>query len=229
MSVEFVRSILEGNHGLFHLIHDFNHYAINYAHPSHFVNLVQGPVLAKIQASRAGSYMLSKRMLELVGVSRDFFYDFSEHRLRIALMDPATLNNLYLYAGTACCADQIAHVIDRDGLRYLKEHLGEELYGFALKRSQMLITEELKPRIRYMYGSVEAVFQNVYAAGQACFEFCLSGEPKSLINRFALKFDDTIRWNFNQAVSDNQRESAWHLLHRLLIKEVGKEWAQCFI
>lgn len=228
MENEFVRLILEGNHGLFHLIHDFNHYPVNYVHPSHLINFVQEPLLSKIQKSQRASYMLSQRVLELIGVSRDFFYDFSDVRLRLALIDPATLNRLYLVAGAACCSDQITHVIDRDSLRYLKEHLGEDLYRFAIKRAPLLVTEEQKPKMHHMYGSVEAIFQNVLSSGQACFELCLAGEPKALLNRFMLKFEDSFRWNFVQAVSPKQREAAWSLLHRLLTREVGKEWAQCF-
>ena len=128
--------------------------------------------------------------------------------------------------GTALNAPKIARIIERDKLLSVKKEIGESAYLFALKRAPFLI------------GPVEFSFvddrlpqnfrSNVIAYGMKCLEACFSGQPNALIKRVLFKLPKSICGSFKPEDLTQEKAKASNLMKKVLLREVGPEWAPYF-
>lgn len=227
MANDFIRTMLLEKQGLFYLVHEFNHSPGGYINYEYVDDWITEEMLQKIRTNSLAIKQFSKLVSDRFALTDQYFYDFAEPRLRLALVSPAVLNKLFLYAGAAYCSENIAKVIDRESVINLREIMGNELYLFALKRAPLLVPE--KPNIKIPSEDTHTLYQNVMTASQLCFEMVFAGAPHNLIRRLTLKFSKAIDWNFNISLTSNDRDKVWTFLHRILIKEIASEWSPCFI
>lgn len=223
----FIKSAIDRDDNLFAQIYDFNQLISKYIEQSH---IVQFPNVANYWEifKKIGRIQkkLSNLLLKYFKLENKTFYSFEDPRLRIALLDVKTLNDLLLYAGAVLYSDKINKIILKKDLLSLKESIGEDIYFFATKKASLLIG--FAPKMNLV---TEKAIDNktLFEGGKECLQMCLAQEDQGLTERLILKFPKSVSWNFNSPVSEEQKTKAWNFLYKILIKEVNPEVKRCFI
>lgn len=223
----FIKSAIERDDNLFAQIYNFNQLISKYIEPTHVVDF---PNLAKywdgFKKIKRVQKNLSALLLKYFNLENKTFYGFEDPRLRIALLDVHTLNNLLLYTGAVLYSERISKIILKKDLLLLKESIGEEIYFFATKKASLLIG--FAPKINLITDTPISK-ETLLEAGKETLQICLAQEDPGLTKRLILKFPKNISWNFEVPVSEEQKTKAWNFLYKILIKEVNPEVKRCFI
>lgn len=223
----FITSAIERDDDLFAQIYGFNQLISKYVEQSH---IAQFPDLAKYWNSLKKINRIQKKLsdflLKYFKLENKSFYRFEDPRLRIALLDSKTLNNLLLYAGAVLYSERMSKIILKKDLLFLKESIGEDIYFFTTKKASLLTG--FAPKVNL---STETAIDKkaLFEGGKECLQMCLAQEEPALTDRLILKFPQNITWNFNSPVSEEQKTKAWNFLYKILIKEVNSEVKRCFI
>ena len=228
MARSFANIVLEENPTLFRMIYQFNCQVANTIHPDHLEGLVDHGVFECILQSPRGEQALSEWIVEQFALEPDGVWDFESQVARLVLLDSSSLVRLIKLAGIASIHRQIARIVDRDTVSRIKQSLTEELYLFAVKRAGFLLgpladaLDTGEPTI-----GPEEIDRQAGQVGQQLVSACLTGQPKALMSRLALKLPADIILNDSRDNSENSH-AIWPALKRILLTEVNPEFAVCF-
>lgn len=211
---------------LFSLICHFNAIPAEYLHPSHLEPVIPRSVFGALLSSERGRMKLNELVLQKFKLKGVFHTDFRSMPLRLALLDPQTLENLVLYAGVIYYSKNIVQVVEKKALLDIKEKIGEAIYMFAVKKAPLF--NRVKPQITTLSPNPSNLYLGILAAGQRMLEHLFSSEPISIQQRLQLKFPATYSWNFIRSAPEAEKTNIYTFLHRLLIKEINPNWQLCF-
>ena len=216
------RTLLSKNDGLFQRIVRFNVDILDYMDETHLRGILPLELVRSVSKCPRARARICDYLLGVLELKNSFVLDFEKPCRRVALMEPALVQNLLCYAGAALCWDRIAHVIDRAHLASIKSTLGASAYLFAVKRASFVTG--FKSDLPIGQVATNDVGHDAIAAGRECLELAFDGEDEGLLKRFKLKFPSTFEWNFNKGTNDTDKEKAWRYLKRIILKEVAPQW-----
>jgi hypothetical protein len=225
MPDNFIQRIMKGDDQLAFLIHQFNVFPTRYMHSSWWKELIdfQGAVERCIENKRAEKH-LAAYILNNIG--HEYCYQFQEVAHRIVLLDGPTLERLVFTLGLTLNARRIKAVVEGHKARLLKKDLGENAYLFAIKRAALFGSHawfwdlaDYESELRH-----EQIVQD----GRKCIQICLGDAPEAMTKRLALKFANTVSWNFSENGQSKDKHRAWSLVRKVLFQEVGPQWKSLF-
>lgn len=223
----FIKSAISREDKLFLTIYRFNETPSEYVEKSHILSI---PYLAshweELSSIRRVQEKLSRFLLKHFNLENQPFYQFEDPRLRIALLDRSTLNELLLHAGAVIYSERISKVVMKKDVLALKESIGDNMYFFAAKKASLLTG--FAPKVNLPEEGTLITNNALFEAGKQCLQMCLVHEDERLLKRLVLKFPNDIQWDFSSLVAEEQKTKAWNYLHRILIKEVKPDLQVCF-
>lgn len=136
--------------------------------------------------------------------------------LFLLMIEPHQLIWLKKTLGALYCLKDIRKIIDKQKKKNLLEFLGEENYLFIIKQGELY-----EPFIRKIKINLPQDFstQGIEDAGQFLFEYLWSRQPECLIQRFVLRFNSSISWEFRHVVDCELQDQLLNLCRRLLRQE----------
>ena len=221
----FFKDCLRGTHCCSKWVFEFNCDPAGYVDCTHVPELT-AETLSFIRQSQRGRRKLSRYLADKFELQKYCFEAFAKSRTRLALVSAATLQRLLYFAGTAYYKERICHLISKDQVTLLKEKVGEKAYLFAVKRAPFLMPKAFS--IQSIARATDSLQEDVVNAGKECIELYFADEPKPLLNRLKLKFPAGLSFNFNKTLAVEERAPLENFLHRILFRELGKEWKPCF-
>lgn len=211
---------------LFSLICYFNAAPAEYIHPSYLESAFPGAILDALLASERGKRKLNELVLQKFKLKGVFHTDFRPMHLRLALLDPKTLENLILHAGAIYYSKNIVQVVEKKALLDIKEKIGDAIYTFAVKKAPLF--NRVKPQITTLSPNPSNLYLGIIAAGQRMLEYLFSSEPVSVQQRLRLKLPASYSWSFTRNGTEPEKTHIYFFLHRLLTKEINPNWHLCF-
>ena len=113
----------------------------NYLHKSWYQSLPQGVLIQQLRELPTSAQHIDHHLRTLLTLKYGPLpYDFTQQRLRLALLDGQALAHLSLYLGLALRSASLRHELLGERLRSLHQALGAEAFIFALKRAPFLGT-----------------------------------------------------------------------------------------
>ena len=140
----------------------------------------------------------------------------SHPHLFLLMIEPHQLIWLKKTLGAVYCLQNIRKVIDKQKKKELLEYLGEETYSFVIRQGELY--EPFISKIN-VHLPQEFSSQEVEAAGQFLLEYLWCRQPECLIQRFTLRFDSSVTWDFRHVVDCELQEQLLNLCRRLLRQE----------
>ncbi len=116
----------------------FNLAPATYIHDSWLETLPHGELVGILKREPDALASVSQFLLDALHLRDGYFCDFAEPRSRLALLDSAVLEKMFLYAGLALRSEEIRGEIDGVRLGRLREALGASALEFAVKRAPLL-------------------------------------------------------------------------------------------
>lgn len=223
----FIKTAIGREDKLFVTIYRFNEMVSEYVEKSHILSI---PNLASQWENLIGvkrvQEKLSRLLLRHFNLENRPFYEFEDPRLRIALLDSSTLNELLIYAGAVIYSERISKIVMKKDVMALKESIGDGIYFFAAKKASLLTG--FAPKVSMPEEGVAITRDRLFEAGRQCLQMCLVNEDERLLKRLTLKFRSDIEWDFDSEVGEEQKTKAWNYLYKILIKEVKPDIQVCF-
>jgi len=180
------------------------------------------PAVERLLESPRGQAKLADPVLDRLGVDPHEEVDFGDPARRLALLDGPALVRLADLAGAALLHAQIGRVIDRDGVRRLREALGAEVYSFAVRRAPLLIGPR-SPAAPWVEPELTGdLLDRVRPAGLRCLESWLSGQPRPLAARVVLKLPSDLAIDADREVPGSWRDRASTVLERIARSELAE-------
>ncbi len=225
-AVEFWTKLAGNDRGLPQKIVAFNYFPVRVAHPSHFEHfLTPGtPWLSSLLAYPNSCRRLMERLPRKSGYKENI-WDFSDPRLRLALLESNHLESILYHAGAALLHEEISKEIARPKLTDLIQRYGKDLYEFAVKKAPVLVGS---PKVFPVFPLPESLVAGVEQAGRTLFEYCFQKQPDSFLHRLELRFPAGWKWDWSGQQPEIVSETAWKWLHRIAVREVAVEAAPCF-
>ncbi len=225
-AVKFWTQLAESDRGLPRKIIDFNLYPLRAAHVSHVSGLWPEfqPLLPGLTSHKVTCRQLFERLPPKTGYG-DTCWDFSEPRLRLALLESSHLQRILTYAGAALLREEIAREIARPRLAGLIQRHGPDLYQFALKKAHVLLGS---PKVFPAFPISGSLADSVEQAGKRIFEHCFQGQCESFLHRLELRFPADWTWDWSGQESQEVTAHAWKWLHRIATREIAPETSACF-
>ena len=121
---------------------------------------------------------------------------------------------------------QIAGIVERGPLLSLKKSIGEKAYLFAVKKAPFL-TGPVEIPAADDRGD-ERLKHQIIKSGLKCFAACFDQEPEALTRRLAFKLPKGKCPGFGPWESGLEKKKAGNILRKVLLKEVGPQWAPYF-
>lgn len=211
---------------LFSLICHFNAALSDYIHPSFLEGVLPKDVIVALLSSERGKQKLNHLLMHKFSLKGVFYTDFRPLHLRLALLEPKTLQDLVLHAGAIYYSKNIVQVVEKNLLLDLKSKIGDEIYMFAVKKAPLF--SRVKPQITTLSPNPSNLYLGILAAGQRMLEHLFSSEPASIHQRLQLKLPASYTWSFARSSTEVEKTSIFSFLHRLLIKEINPNWQLCF-
>ena len=118
----------------------FNLAPAGYIHDSWLDALPNGDLVRTLGSQRPAAAALSRYLLDHFDLTGAFFDDFGEPRARLALLDNALLESLFLYAGLTLRSEELRNEIDGSRIARLRQALGGQAIDFAVRRVPFLGT-----------------------------------------------------------------------------------------
>ncbi len=133
--------------------------------------------------------------------------------LFLLMIDPSVLLWLKKLLGALFCLKEIKKVIDKQKKKELLAFLGEEVYFFVIKQGDLYV-----PFIEKINGMLEPEFSvnSIETIGQFLLEYLWCRQPECLVQRFVLRFDAGLSWNFRHVVDSDLQNQLLVLCKRLL-------------
>ncbi|MDR2667788.1 MAG: SctK family type III secretion system sorting platform protein [Puniceicoccales bacterium] len=134
-------------------------------------------------------------------------------RQRIIYDDPLKLQRLVNIAGALVCSSEIQVVVTNRSHHSLLGTIGDEAYGFALRKT-VFFADEIA-RLSRKDIPAASLPRRVATVGRWCVASCLHGMAKDVKRRFVLKFPEGSGWKLAIDLADEPLEEAWNLVERL--------------
>jgi hypothetical protein len=180
------------------------------------------PAVERLLESPRARAKLADPVLDRLGVDPREEVDFGDSARRLALLDGPALVRLADLAGAALLHAQISSVIDRAGVRRLREALGAEVYSFAVRRAPLLIGPRW-PAAPWVEPELTGdLLDQVRPVGLRCLESWLSGQPRPLAARVVLKLPSDLAIDADREVPDSWRDRASTVLERIARSELAE-------
>ena len=162
-----------------------------------------------------------------------FFWDFSEHSRKLALLDDPQLSRLAAVAGVTLHAPALARIVERRERASCREALGEALFEYAQTRGQ------------YQTGAAGDIVARLDTDmplparcrlhGWRALHWCCQRWPEALRRLFQQRLErlaagiavggDEAR---DAVLDDAGWQALWRLLKKCLLREVAPAWAPYF-
>jgi hypothetical protein len=180
------------------------------------------PAVERLLESPRARAKLADPVLDRLGVDPREEVDFGDPARWLALLDGSALVRLVGLAGAALLHAQISRVIERAGVRRLREALGAEVYSFAVRRAPLLIGPR-SPAAPWVEPELAGdLLDQVRPAGLRCLESWLSGQPRQLAARVVLKLPSDLAIDADREVPDSWRDRAGTVLERIARSELAE-------
>jgi hypothetical protein len=180
------------------------------------------PAVERLLESPRAQAKLADPVLDRLGVDPREEVDFGVPARRLALLDGPALVRLADLAGAALLHAQIGRVIDRAGVRRLREGLGAEVYFFAVRRAPLLIGPRSPAAPWVEHELTGDLLDQVRPAGLRCLESWLSGQPRPLAERVVLKLPSDLAIDADRKVPSSWRDRASTVLERIARSELAE-------
>jgi hypothetical protein len=226
MAESFLKTLAVKRHVLLPLIHEFNMSPARYIHGSWIDAIVKQALFERLKKSGRAEKRLSGLILERFELNRDHVFDFEDRDRRLALIDSRSLLRLIFFTGTALNASRIAAIVQREPLLSLKKRIGERAHLFALKKAPFLIGRSEIPPAQEQ-GSADLKRQ-ITQSGMKCFGACFDQEPEALTRRLLFKLPKGLCSGLGPAGPGLGKKRAGTIMRKVLLAEVGPQWAPYF-
>lgn len=97
-----------------------------------------GAIVRRLRAVPQTAPQVSRYLLRVFGLERNYCEDFTSRWARLALLDGSMLEELFLYLGLALRRDELQREILGEPLRRLRQAVGVGGLNFAIKRAPLL-------------------------------------------------------------------------------------------
>jgi hypothetical protein len=180
------------------------------------------PAVERLLESPRARARLAESVLDRLGTSPREEVDFGDRRRRLALLDGPALVHLVNLAGAALLHARIGRVIERTEVRRLRDALGANVYGFAVRRAPLLIGPSW-PAAPWVEPELAGdLLDQVRPAGLRCLESWLSGQPRALAARVVLKLPRDLAIDIDRQVPASWHDRAATVLERIARSELGE-------
>jgi hypothetical protein len=186
------------------------------------VEPVWSPAVERLLESPRARARLVDPVLDRLGVDPRAEVDFGDPRRRLALLEGPALVRLVNLTGAGLLHAPIGRVIERAGVRRLREALGADVYGFAVRRAPLLIGPRW-PSAPWVEPELTGdLLDQVRLAGLRCLESWLSGQPRPLAARVVLKLPSDLAIDIDREVPGPWRDRAGTVLERTARSELAE-------
>lgn len=200
----------------------FNTLGPSSLHPDHAPAWLQREDVQHIAATARGRRRISNYLNDCLELDAPEFYDFQPWHRRFALLEFPILDRLSLFTASTLLSPFVSRMVGQEEVRQAKQALGEELFGFAVKRARFIATDRSGVPVPTDI-STAAIRQ----LGWRQIECCLAGESPQLIERLNWKLPLELRLTHEHKAGSGKERIA-ELMRKLLITEVQPELASCF-
>ena len=178
------------------------------------------PAVERLLESPRARSKFAEPVLDRLGVDSSEEVDFGDPRRRLALLYGPALVRLVALAGAGLLHARIGRVIEQAEVRRLREALGAEVYGFAVRRAPLLIGPR-RPAAPWVDPEPTGdLLDQVRPAGLRCLESWLSGQPRPLAARVVLKLPSDLAIDIDRKVPGSWRDRAGTVLERIARSEL---------
>lgn len=220
------RSLVTGRPDLYRTIYDWNVYPHRWLLPAWMDGGgLPEPVVKLLESSPAGRERLGRHYRRALGLE-EMVWDFQPEARRLALLGAPTLDRLARFAGAAVEAHRLARVIAKEDRRALTERIGDDAYGFALRRGRLLTSSGVSGTDAAL--TAAALGAEVLRAGWATLSACLGREPEALRRRLRLKAPREQALFSAEPPTPEAAAEAWRLLKPITSDVLTQEEARCF-
>ncbi|MDR1435810.1 MAG: SctK family type III secretion system sorting platform protein [Puniceicoccales bacterium] len=140
-------------------------------------------------------------------------------RQRIIYESCNRLQRVANLAGAIICSSEIQLVVQRGEHCKILEAIGDEAYGFAIRRT--VFFADAIARLSHMELHGHTPSKRAAEAGRWCVSACLDGLAADVKKRFALKFPAGRGWQSAAKAPAGPVEDAWSLVSALLARVDG--------
>lgn len=222
----WIKSLVVARPDLYRAIYDWNLYPHRWMPAERLGASFPAPVLAALEASTEGRARLGAHYRRVHQLD-ETLWDLIAPRRRLALLGSTTLERLARFAGAVRLAPRLARVIEREQRRELTARIGEEAYGYALRRASLLPGPGPLMTDRAPGTPLPSA---LLPCGWSVLWDCVALEPEALRRRFLLKLPAGAGIPpLDGAVPNEQaRDQAWELVSALAGELLSREESQCF-
>jgi hypothetical protein len=223
-SAVWIKEIVVGRPDLYRSIYDWNLYPHRWIPADRLGQSPAPAVLAALERSSEGRSRLGAHFRRVHGLE-EMLWDFAAPRRRLALLGGVALERLARFAGAVRLAPRLARVIEKEQRRELTSRIGEEAYGYALRRASLLPGPgPVAPEVTIPSPLASALLP----CGWSLLWDCVALEPEALRRRFLLKIPHGVAVGAGAVVTEEVRDRAWDLIAFLTGEVLSREEKQCF-
>ena len=221
-----IRSLFRRKKELFGLVYEFNLLPANYIHESWIKSFISTILLKKITESKRGREILSQWILAQNNLNQDYYYNFTDPLLRLALLPSEMMNKISLYCGIALNHKNITGIIDKRKREKIVESIGQDGYQFGIKIAPLLVGNRTNPVSLSIKGGFK---KHLEKCGATYLLYGFSRAPRPLFKRLTLKLPKDI--SFNQNLSSQSKKNNYNLLlfKKILKYGINPEWHHLFL
>ena len=186
----------------------------------------------RILADRALCAVLHKRGLaesDTSAISAGY-WSFTDDCQRLALLAPENLRHVGMLLAAAIYADDIASSVTKRDVLAAREFLGEELYGWALKRGRFELSDMARSRLKAALPADMALAERISLMSRLVLEMLRSSWPEALRAKTGQLFNSINLPELPDALRENMPASRklWFIVKKLVLRETVAEWTHYF-
>ncbi|MFO1450225.1 MAG: SctK family type III secretion system sorting platform protein [Opitutaceae bacterium] len=223
-SAGWFQSLVTRRPDLYRAIYDWNVYPHRWLLPVWVEGGLPEPVVRVLETSAAGRERLGRHYRRSLNLD-EMLWDFESESRRLALLGARTLERLVRFAGATVQVHRLARVVAKEERRQLTARIGDDAYGFALRRGRLLAGSGAVPAEGA--SSTAALADEVMGSGWATLSACLAGEPEALRRRLRLKAPREVTL-FSTKVDADASAQAWRMLKPICQDVLTPEENRCF-
>ena len=225
MAQTYLHTTARSQKWIFNLIHEFNLRPARYIDQT-WLDDLDDQLITRLTKSRRGERKLSDLILDRFQLRDHFFFDFEDKSERIALIDSATLHQLFFATGIALNHTYIRSIIEKSAQLQLKQSIGEASFTFGIKKAPLLIGNQGFPFI--LKPDPDDLKTSFTLAGLKCFSAVFSGGPRALTQRLKFKLPVLMALDFDMQISTDVKGRLGKVFQKVLLQEVNPSWVQLF-
>lgn len=203
---------------------EFNYKPDRYIHKSWLHSLPNGELIEKLMGEGRDTERLSNYLLSQLGFDGKFYFDFSNISSKIALWSANDLYKLVMYTGLACHYNDIQKLIMREQVLEVKQHIGEQMYAFAMKRAVTFMDSQ--PDILDFNDKVH-LKNKIIISGLVCLHSYMRRFPTAFMKRIIIKlprewFEHMVKYTPQVSKRVNKKQICIQVLQKT-IQEVEQD------